>query len=71
MLGIMGISEWVPALIALWLAAQLPLGMFVGSYLRRAAVLSTADAGPVAIQRGRTWQELLPASAMPAGTRAL
>ena len=36
MFGSFGITEWVAASITLWLAAQLPLGMLVGFYLRRA-----------------------------------
>jgi hypothetical protein len=62
MLGSIGISEWVAALITFWLAAQLPLGMLVGFYLRRATVLG-APAGVqnafVAPQRGGVWPDLL------------
>ena len=70
-----GISEWVAASIALWLAAQLPLGMLVGLYLRRATALSptgAAEAVPVAIaQRNPGWQALLQNRVLPAAHRAL
>jgi len=71
MFGSLGISDWVAASITLWLAAQLPLGMLVGLYLRRATVLSTAgavEAAPVYAQRNRGWQEFLQ---IPAAPRAL
>ena len=71
MLGSFGISEWVAASITLWLAAQLPLGMLVGFYLRRATALSAIGAvetPPVYAQRKRTWQEFLH---IPAAHRAL
>ena len=71
MFGSLGISDWVAASITLWLAAQLPLGMLVGLYLRRATVLNTAGAvetAPVYAQRNRGWQEFLQ---IPAAPRAL
>jgi hypothetical protein len=71
MFGSLGITEWVAASITLWLAAQLPLGMIVGFYLRRATALSTVgavEAAPVYAQRNRGWQELLQ---IPAAPRAL
>jgi hypothetical protein len=74
MFGSFGITEWVAASIALWLAAQLPLGMFVGLYLRRATALSMAgavEAVPVYAQRGRGWQAFLQSKVVPAAHRAL
>ena len=71
MFGSFGITEWVAASITLWLAAQLPLGMLVGFYLRRATALSTISAvetAPVYAQRNRGWQDLL---RIPAAPRAL
>ena len=70
MFGSFGITEWVAASITLWLAAQLPLGMLVGSYLRRAAALHTIGAveSPAYVQRNRRWQEFLQ---IPAAPRAL
>ncbi len=71
MFGSFGITEWVAASITLWLAAQLPLGMLVGSYLRRATALSTIGAVenlPAYAQRNRGWQEFLQ---IPAAPRAL
>ena len=71
MFGSFGITEWVAASITLWLAAQLPLGMMVGFYLRRATVLSTmgaVEAAPVYAQPKRSWQEFLQ---IPAAPRAL
>ena len=71
MFGSFGITEWVAASITLWLAAQLPLGMLVGFYLRRATALSTVGAvetAPVAAQRKSGWRELLQ---VPAAPRAL
>jgi hypothetical protein len=71
MFGSFGISEWVAASITLWLAAQLPLGMLVGFYLRRATALSTigaVEAVPVYAQPKRNWQEFLQ---IPAAPRAL
>jgi hypothetical protein len=68
MFGSFGITEWVAASITLWLAAQLPLGMMVGFYLRRAAVLSTMGAvetAPVYAQPKRRWQEFLQIPAAP------
>ena len=53
-----GISEWVAASISVWLVAQLPLGMLVGYYLRRATVLSTVEVAPVYPQRNMAWQLL-------------
>ena len=65
-----GISEWVAASITVWLAAQLPLGMLVGFYLRRATALSAVDASepmPVVIaQRKPGWQVLLQGRVLPA-----
>jgi len=69
MFGSIGISEWVAASITLWLAAQLPLGMLVGSYLRRATTLSVIGAGqpvPAYAPRNRGWQELLQSRVAPA-----
>lgn len=74
MFGSFGITEWVAASITLWLAAQLPLGMLVGFYLRRATVLSTVGAvetAPVYARRNRGWQGFLPGSSIPAAPRAL
>jgi len=71
MFGSFGITEWVAASITLWLAAQLPLGMLVGFYLRRATALSLVGAvetAPVYAQRKPGWQELLQ---IPAAPRAL
>jgi hypothetical protein len=71
MFGSLGISEWLAASITLWLAAQLPMGMLVGFYLRRATALSTVgvvEAAPVYAQRTRGWQEFLH---IPAARRAL
>ncbi len=71
MFGSFGITEWVAASITLWLAAQLPLGMLVGFYLRRATALSTVGAietAPVAAQRKNAWREFLQ---VPAAPRAL
>jgi hypothetical protein len=71
MFGSFGITEWVAASITLWLAAQLPLGMLVGFYLRRATMLNTigaVEAVPVHAQRKQRWQELLQ---VPAAPRAL
>jgi hypothetical protein len=67
-----GISEWMAASIALWLAAQLPLGMLVGCYLRRATVTATAEPVPAAIaQRNPGWQALLQGRVIPTARRAL
>jgi hypothetical protein len=74
MFGSFGIAEWVAASITLWLAAQLPLGMLVGSYLRRATALSTVravEAAPVYAQRNRGWQDFLQGQVVPAAPRAL
>ena len=74
MFGSFGITEWVAASITLWLAAQLPLGMLVGFYLRRATALSTVGAvetAPVYAQRNRGWQGFLQGKAIPAAPRAL
>jgi hypothetical protein len=74
MFGSIGISEWVAASIMLWLAAQLPLGMLVGFYLRRATVLSTlgtVEAVPAYAQRNRGWQDLLQGRVVSAAQRAL
>ena len=74
MLGSIGITEWVAAMITFWLAAQLPLGILVGFYLRRATVLSTIDAAyavPVRLEAGRRWQELFPVPAFRAIPPAL
>jgi hypothetical protein len=74
MFGSFGITEWVAASITLWLAAQLPLGMLVGFYLRRATALSTIGAvepAPVYAQRNRGWQGFLQGKAIPAAPRAL
>jgi hypothetical protein len=71
MFGSLGISDWVAASITLWLAAQLPLGMLVGFYLRRATVLSAVgavEAAPVYAQPKRGWPEFLQ---IPAAPRAL
>jgi hypothetical protein len=68
MLGSIGISDWVAASITLWLAAQLPLGMLVGFYLRRATALSTigaVEAVPAYVQRNPRWQEILRIPAAP------
>ena len=62
------------ASIALWLAAQLPLGMLVGFYLRRATALSTmgaVEAAPVYAQRNPGWQEFLQGKAVSAAQLAL
>jgi hypothetical protein len=63
MFGSFGITEWVAASITLWLAAQLPLGMLVGFYLRRATALSTVgvavETAPVYAQHHRGWQGFL------------
>ncbi len=64
MFGSFGITEWVAASITLWLAAQLPLGMLVGFYLRRATALSTigvVETAPVYAQHHRGWQGFLQA----------
>ena len=74
MFGSLGISEWVAASITIWLAAQLPLGMLVGFYLRRATALSTIGAvetAPVYAQKNPGWQQLLHGKAIPAAPRAL
>jgi hypothetical protein len=74
MFGSFGITEWVAASIALWLAAQLPLGIFVGFYLRRATVLTMAgavEAAPVYAHPGRGWQAFLQSKVVPAAHRAL
>jgi hypothetical protein len=74
MFGSFGITEWVAASITLWLAAQLPLGMLVGFYLRRATALSTIGAvetAPVYAQHNRGWQGFLQGKAIPAAPRAL
>ena len=74
MFGSFGITEWVAASITLWLAAQLPLGMLVGFYLRRATALSTVDvveSAPVYAQRNSGWQDFLQGKAIPAAPRAL
>ena len=71
MFGSLGISDWVAASITLWLAAQLPLGMLIGLYLRRATALSTigaVEAAPVYAQPNGGWQEFLQ---IPAAPRAL
>lgn len=70
MFGSIGISEWVAASITLWLAAQLPLGMLVGFYLRRATALS-AEAVPAYAQRNRGWQTVLNGRGLPTAHRAL
>jgi hypothetical protein len=70
MFGSIGISEWVAASITLWLAAQLPLGMLVGFYLRRATVLN-AEAVPAYAQRNRGWQAVLNGRGLPTAHRAL
>jgi hypothetical protein len=74
MFGSFGITEWVAASITLWLAAQLPLGMMVGFYLRRATALSTVgavEAAPVYAQRNSGWHSFLQGKAIPAAPRAL
>jgi hypothetical protein len=71
MFGSFGITEWVAASITLWLAAQLPLGMLVGFYLRRATARSTVEAAPVYAQRNRGWQGFLQGNSIPAAPRAL
>jgi len=74
MFGSFGITEWVAASITLWLAAQLPLGMLVGFYLRRATTLSTigaVEAVPVYAQRRSAWQNFIQGKAVPAAPRAL
>jgi hypothetical protein len=74
MFGSFGITEWVAASITLWLAAQLPLGMLVGFYLRRATALSTVgavEAAPAYAQRKSAWQDFLQGKAIPAAPRAL
>jgi len=74
MFGSIGISDWVAASITLWLAAQLPLGMLVGFYLRRATALSTigvVETAPVYAQRKSGWQDFLQGKAVPAAPRAL
>jgi hypothetical protein len=74
MFGSFGITEWVAASITLWLAAQLPLGMLVGFYLRRATALSTIGAvetAPVYARRRGGWDSFLPGSSVPAAPRAL
>lgn len=74
MFGSFGITEWVAASITLWLAAQLPLGMLVGFYLRRAAALSTisvVETAPLYAQRNRGWQGFLQGPVVPAAPRAL
>ena len=62
MFGSIGISDWVAASITVWLAAQLPLGMLVGFYLRRATALNTiggVETAPAYVQRAAGWQEIL------------
>ncbi|HVM82821.1 MAG TPA: hypothetical protein VMW18_02955 [Candidatus Binatia bacterium] len=59
MLSSFGISEWVAALITCWLAVQLPLGILVGFYLRRSAVLVAVQASPAMTYRGNGWVEFL------------
>jgi len=74
MFGSFGLTEWVAASITLWLAAQLPLGMMVGFYLRRATALSTVGAvetAPVYAQRNSGWHSFLQGKAIPAAPRAL
>jgi hypothetical protein len=74
MFGSLGISEWVAASITLWLAAQLPLGMLVGSYLRRTAALGAIGAVetvPAYAQRNRGWQGILQGRVLPTAPRAL
>ena len=74
MFGSFGITEWVAASITLWLAAQLPLGMLVGSYLRRATALNSIGAvevAPAYAQRNRGWQDFLQGQVVPAAPRAL
>ena len=74
MFGSIGISEWVAALITLWLAAQLPLGMLVGLCLRRATALSVIGAmetAPAYAHRNRGWQAFLENRVAPAAHRAL
>ena len=75
MFGSIGISEWVAASITLWLAAQLPLGMLVGLYLRRATAMSVIGAielVPAYAQRNGGWQGFLQGRvAVPAAHRAL
>ena len=66
MLSSFGISEWVAALITCWLAVQLPLGILVGVYLRRSAVLIAADASPAETYRSNGWTEFLQAPAISA-----
>jgi hypothetical protein len=74
MFGSLGISEWVAASITVWLAAQLPLGMLVGAYLRRTAALSVIGAVetvPAYARRNRRWQDLLHGRVFPTAPRAL
>ena len=75
MFGSIGISEWVAATLTIWLAAQLPLGMLVGFYLRRATAMSgngAVETAPVYAHRGGGWQRLLQGRvAVPAAHRAL
>jgi hypothetical protein len=74
MFSSIGISEWVAASITLWLAAQLPLGMLVGSYLRRTAALGAigaVEAVPVYAQRNQRWQAFLQGRVLPTAHRAL
>lgn len=73
MFGSFGITEWVAASITLWLAAQLPLGMLVGFYLRRATVstVGAVETAPVYAQRSHGWQSFLQGKAIPAAPRAL
>lgn len=66
MFGSIGITEWVAASITVWLAAQLPLGILVGFYLRHATALSALEAVPVYARRRRSWQEFLQDRALPA-----
>ena len=74
MFGSFGITEWVAASITLWLAAQLPLGMLVGFYLRRATSLSTVgvvEPAPSYATRNRPWQGFLQGEVIPVAPRAL
>ncbi|HVT52480.1 MAG TPA: hypothetical protein VHE77_12970 [Dongiaceae bacterium] len=56
MLGSLGISDWITAAVAAWLAVQLPLGIVVGICLRR---INAAYVPEAVVDDRLAWPELL------------
>jgi hypothetical protein len=57
MLSVLGISDWLAAALAAWLAAQLPLGILVGFCLRRVNALP--DGWDALAAADKSWADLL------------